>query len=163
MSLNKRRGHTIYAKAKGSDTATGVEIAEWEKRDEGETEGRVSLRFFVTDGSKETIRFVAEPPEAFDLYCKINKVARSETACKEQTLPHKSVREEGRQKFEMVTSVTVERWVRGDKSGYAIVGSRTSNGKANSINVSVAERNRLLYYGELLRFLSCSQSWEKML
>lgn len=163
MGMNKKRSYTIYAKSRGSEISQGVEVCEWEKRKD-KIEGRVSLRFFISDNSKEVVRFVADPAEAYDLYFKINKVARSAVACKEQTLPHKSIKEErGGKKTEMITSVTIEKWVRDQRSGYAITGSRTMNGKSNSFNVSISDVARLLHIGELLRFLSCAQCWESTL
>lgn len=155
----RKRTVTFYSKSKGSDIATGCEITEYEKRN-GKTEGRVALRFFISDNSKEQVRFVCEPHEAYSLFFKINKVARSTVPCKEQTLPHKIEREEGGKKITIITSVTVEKWVRGDRSGYAIIGSRTIDGKNNSFNVSIPDVAALLYYGDFLKFLSCAQAWE---
>ncbi|WP_224962713.1 hypothetical protein [Geomonas subterranea] len=155
----KKRSVTFYSKARGSDIATGCEITEYEKRN-GKTEGRVALRFFISDNSKEQIRFVCEPHEAYSLFFKINKVARSAVACKEQTLPHKIEREDGGKKTSIITSVTVEKWVRENRSGYAIVGSRTIDGKNNSFNVAISDVAALLYYGDFLKFLSCAQAWE---
>jgi len=161
--MNRKRSYTVYAKARGSEIAQGLEVSEWEKRKD-KIEGRVSLRFFISDNSREVVRFVAEPWEAYDLYLKINKVARSAAACKEQSLPHKSVSDErGGRKVEMMTSVGIEKWVNGGRSGYAVTGSRTMNGKSNSFNVSVSDAARLLHIGELLRFFSCSQAWESRL
>lgn len=155
----KKRSVTFYSKTKGSEIATGCEITEYEKRN-GKTEGRVALRFFISDNSKEQVRFVCEPHEAYSLFFKINKVARSATACKEQTLPHRIERQENGKTITIITSVTVEKWVRGDRSGYAIIGSRTIDGKNNSFNVSIQDVSSLLYYGKFLEFLSCAQAWE---
>lgn len=157
--MAKKRSVTFYCKARGSEVATGCEITEYEKRN-GKTEGRVVLRFFISDNSKEQVRFVCEPREAYSLFFKINKVARANAACKEQTLPHKIEREEGGKKISIITSVTVEKWVRENRSGYAIIGSRTIDGKNNSFNVAIPDVADLLYYGKFLEFLSCAQAWE---
>lgn len=157
--MPKKRSVTFYCKSRGSEIATGCEIVEYEKRN-GKTEGRVALRFFISDNSKEQVRFVCEPREAYSLFFKINKVARSAVACKEQTLPHKVEREEHGKKVTIITSVTVEKWVRDKRSGYAIIGSRTIDGKNNSFNVAIPDVSDLLYYGKFLEFLSCAQAWE---
>jgi len=158
--MGRKRSVTLYSKTR-EQVAIGCEICEYEKRN-GKTEGRVALRFFIEDGSKEQVRFVAEPREAYNLFFKINKVARSAVACKEQTLPHKIEREEGGKKISIITSVTIEKWVKDAKSGYAIIGSRTIDGKNNSFNVSIKEVSDLLYYGKFLEFLSCAQAWESV-
>lgn len=155
----RKRTVTLYSKSRGSDVSIGCEITDYEKRN-GKTEGRVALRFFISDNSKEQVRFVCEPREAYDLFFKINKVARSTAACKEQSLPHKIEREENGRKITIITSVTIEKWVNEKRSGYAIVGSRTIDGKNNSFNVAIPDVAALLYYGDFLKFLSCAQAWE---
>lgn len=162
----KKRTHTIFCRARNSELSTGVEICEYEKRNGGPPEGRIAMRFFQSDNAREQVRVVLQPVEAYDLFVKINQVARSTVACKESTLPHKVERTEGDKKIEIISSVVVEKWVREGRSGYAIIGSRVTNGKSNSFNVAISEQkgfpavNRLLFIGELLRFLSSVQSWE---
>lgn len=156
----RKRTVTFYCKAKGSEIATGCEIFEYTKHNSKDL-GRVGLRFFISDNSKEQICFVSEPSEAYGLFMKINKVARSAVPCKEQMI-HNFKREENRRKIEIITSVTVEKWVRESRSGYAIIGSRTTDGKSSSFNVAIQDVGNLLYYGEFLKFLSCTQAWETL-
>jgi len=168
--MKKKRSCTIYSKSKGGEIATGVEICEgWKsERDDqgreiegGKVEGRVCLRFFISDGSKQTFRFIAEPKETYALFLKMNKAARTEGKFKEQTAPHTTKRREsGGQQLEIISSVTVEKWVNGTRAGYAIIGSRTVNGKSDSFNVSISSVEDWLFYAEFLKSLSISQSWE---
>ena len=132
------------------------------KKRKEKIEGRVSLRFFISDNSREVARFVADPMEAYDLYLKINKVARSTGACREQSLPHKAMKDDGGRRTEMITSVAVEKWMRDGRTGYAISGHRTIQGRSNTFNVPITDVARLLHLGEFMRFLSCSQCWEAM-
>lgn len=154
--MGKKRTTTVFSKAKGSEIATGVEISEFSKTN-GKTEGRILFRFFVSDNSKEQVKFMAEPWEAFDLFHKINKVARSTTSCKEQIGPHNYRRDGG---IETLTSVTVEKWVKEERSGFAIIGSQTVDGKSSSFNVSIPNGSRILFLGKFLESLSIMQSWE---
>jgi hypothetical protein len=160
--VNKKRSYTIYSRSAGSEIAQGVEVSEWEKRKD-KVLGRVSLRFFISDNSREVVRFVADPMEAYDLYLKINKVARSTGACREQSLTHKAIKDDSGRKSEMITSVAVEKWMRNGRTGYAISGHRTIQGRSNTFDVSITDVARLLHLGEFMRFLSCSQCWESIL
>ncbi len=69
--MNKIPQTTIYAKQ------TGVSITPHERRSEGRaTEGRIALRFFRLASGSSSIRFIAEPAEAFALHDKMQKVLR---------------------------------------------------------------------------------------
>lgn len=134
--------HTIYAKN------SGVEIASYEKKSPGKpAEGRIGLRFFTLEGKSRQIRFVAEPWEGFELCRRISKV------CQEggkETLTHKFDGTEG----EVVTRLTVERYERNGRTGYALNIQRGEE----SINVST-DQSHFLYAAELLRHLSVSEAW----
>lgn len=163
MSTQRVRTKTFHSRPRNSTVDTGVEIREWEKPPKsGNTkiEGRVCLRFFISDGSKKPFKFILEPFEAFDIYHKIQKIARSQVACKEQTAPHTTEQEIEGKTVKVVASVTVEYWIKEAKSGYAIIGSRTIDGKNISFNVPLPGMSMLLYAGELLKALSIIQSWE---
>lgn len=141
--------------------STGVEIRDAIKSHEEngqvtERAGRVLLRFFkLTPKSRADevtqIRFICEPDEAFALALLIHKVAASDAPCKEKLAPHKFA---GGQGEETVTTLAVERWERGGKSGYAVTVGR---GK-DFISVP-APQAKFLFAAEFLRSLSTGQCW----
>jgi hypothetical protein len=133
---------TIYAKS------AGIEFAPHEKRGAGRpAEGRIALRFFRMESGASSIRFVAEPAEAFELYRKIHKVFREGG---KETLTHRFEGSEG----EVVTRLTIESFERGGKPGYAFAVKRGEE----EINVPVSAE-RFLFAGEFLRHLSLAQAW----
>lgn len=142
--------------------STGVEIRAASKSSEEhglvtERTGRIHLRFFkLTPRTKPDevtqIRFICEPDEAFGLGLMINQVAGSSVACKEKLAPHKFAA--GEQGAETVTTLSVEKWERGGKSGYALTVGR---GK-DFISVPTP-LTKFLFTAEFLRFLSTEQSW----
>jgi len=142
--------------------STGVEIREAFKTYEEngqvtERSGRIHLRFFrLTPKTKPEevtqIRFICEPDEAFGLSLMIAQVAGSSVPCKEKLNPHKF--SAGEQGDEIVTTLTVEKWERSGKGGYALTVGR---GK-DFISVP-APLSKFLFAGEFLRFLSTVQSW----
>jgi hypothetical protein len=133
---------TIFTKS------TGMEISPHEKRGtDRPPEGRISLRFFRLEGGSQAIRFVAEPAEGFELFCKIGKVHRDGG---KETLNHRFEGSEG----EVHTRLTVERYESGGRTGYAFSVQRGEE----KINVPVSGE-RFLYAGEFLRHLSLTQAW----
>ena len=153
-ALTRYRCHEIFSQS------TGVEIREAVKTHEDsgqitERAGRVQLRFFkLTPKSKADevtqIRFICEPDEAFGLALMIGQVAASSAPCKEKLSPHKF--SAGEQ--ETVTTLSVEKWERGGKSGYALTVGR---GK-DFISVPTP-RAKFLFAGEFLRSLATEQCW----
>ena len=98
------------------------------------------------------IRFICEPDEAFELALMISRVAGSSTPCKEKLNPHKfSTGEAG---SETVTTLSVEKWERGGKSGYALTVGRGKD--FISVPVPLA---KFLFAAELLRSLATGQCW----
>ncbi|GFE59977.1 hypothetical protein [Geobacter sp. AOG2] len=142
--------------------STGVEIREASKVHEengqvAERAGRVQLRFFkLTPKTKPDdvtqIRFICEPDEAFGLALMIGQVAASSAPCKEKLAPHKFAG--GEQGAETVTTLSVEKWERGGKSGYALTVGR---GK-DFISVPVP-LGKFLFAGEFLKSLAVEQCW----
>jgi hypothetical protein len=133
---------TIYAKS------AGVEFAPHEKRQEGKArEGRISLRFFRMESGAQQLRFVAEPVEGFELHRMIAKVYRDGGR---ETLTHKFESGGG----EVVTKLSVERYERNNRTGYALIIQRGDE----SINVSATE-GHFLYAAEFLRHLSLCEAW----
>lgn len=142
--------------------STGVEIRAAVKTNEEhgqviERYGRIHLRFFklapkTKPDDVTQIRFICEPDEAFGLSLMINKVALSEVACKEKLSPHKF--SAGEQSAESVTTLSVEKWERGGKSGYAMTVGRGKD--FISVPAPVA---KFLFAGEFLRTLSTEQCW----
>lgn len=154
--MNRYRCYEIFSQS------TGVEIRAAVKTNEElgqivERSGRIHLRFFkLTPKTKPEdvtqIRFICEPDEAFTLALMINQVAVSSSPCKEKLNPHKfSGVVQGE---ETVTTLTVEKWERGGKSGYALTVGR---GK-DFISVPMP-LTKLLFAGEFLRSLSTEQCW----
>ncbi|NVO00309.1 MAG: hypothetical protein HXX17_13385, partial [Geobacteraceae bacterium] len=97
------------------------------------------------------IRFLCEPDEAFELALKVNQVAGSQLPCKEKLSPHKFVTADH---GETVTTVSVEKWERGGKSGFALTVGR---GK-DFISVPTPPA-KFLFAAEFLKSLSTGQSW----
>lgn len=142
--------------------STGVEIRSSNKSHEErgvvtERSGRIQLRFFkltpkAKPGDVTQIRFICEPDEAFGLALMISQVAGSSVPCKEKLAPHKFT--VGDLDSETVTTLTVEKWERGGKSGYALTVGR---GK-DFISVPTP-LPKFLFAAEFLRYLSTEQCW----
>lgn len=121
---------TIYART------AGVAITPFERHSEGRpTEGRIVMRFII------------EPAEAFALFGKVHKIVGDGG---QESLTYTFAGPEG----EIQTRLTVERWARNGKSGYAISVQRGEE----QINVPV-QAEQFLYAGEFLRHLSLQQAW----
>jgi hypothetical protein len=154
--LKRYRCYEIFSQS------TGVEIREAIKSHEEngqvtERSGRIHLRFFkLTPKTKPEevtqIRFICEPDEAFGLSLMIGQVAGSSVPCKEKLNPHKF--SAGEQSEETVTTLTVEKWERNGKSGYALTVGRGKD--FISVPVPLA---KFLFAGEFLRTISSEQCW----
>jgi hypothetical protein len=157
-----RRQTTIYCKARDrqgqGEVSSGVEISEGVKRPDSASdplraEGRVFLRFFATDQPKEQhIRTMLEPWEAFQLSRLIQQAVDSKEKLELRLAPHKFTRNGE----EIVTSVLVEKWVKENRTGYAIKAMR----KGQSYNIAMDETH-LLWASEMLRSLSTAQAWQE--
>ena len=157
-----RRLTTIYCKAKDraghGEVSSGLEISEGIKRNESandplRAEGRVFLRFFATDQPKEQhIRTMLEPWEAFQLSRLIQQAIEAKDKVELRLAPHKFIRNGE----DIVTSVLVEKWVKENRTGYAIKGMR----KGLSYNIAMSEMH-LLWAGEMLRALATAQAWQE--
>lgn len=133
---------TIYARQ------AGVAISPFERRSEGRpTEGRIVLRFFRLESGSNAIRFIVEPAEAFALYSKMHRIASDGG---QESLTHTFTGPEG----EVQTRLTVERWARNGKSGYALAVQRGEE----QLNVPV-QAEQFLFAAEFLRHLSLQQAW----
>jgi len=133
---------TIYARQ------AGVAISPFERRSEGRpTEGRIVLRFFRLESGSNAIRFLVEPCEAFALYRKMHRIASDGG---QESLNHSFTGPDG----EVQTRLTVERWTRNDKSGYALAVQRGEE----QLNVPV-QAEQFLFAAEFLRHLSLQQAW----
>lgn len=133
---------TIYARQ------AGVSISPYERRSEGRpTEGRIVLRFFRLESGSNAIRFIVDPVEAFALYSKMHRIAGDGG---QESLNHSFTGPDG----EVQTRLTVERWARNGKSGYALSVQRG----AEQINVPV-QSEQFLFAAEFLRHLSLQQAW----
>ena len=154
--LTRHRCYEIFSQS------TGVEIRDAAKSHEEqgrvvERAGRIQLRFFkLTPKTRPDevtqIRFICEPDEAFALALMIGQVAGSSVPCKEKLNPHKFAG--GEQGGETVTTVSVEKWERGGKSGFALTVGR---GK-EFISVTMP-LTKFLFAGEFLRVFATEQCW----
>jgi hypothetical protein len=154
--LKRYRGYEIFSHS------TGIEILEAAKSSEEtgqvtERVGRIHLRFFkltpkTSPDEITQIRFVCEPDEAFALGSLITQVGNSTVPCKEKLHPHKF--SFGGQGTETVTTVSVEKWERNGKSGYALTIGR---GK-DFISVPVP-LSKFLFTAQFLKFISTEQCW----
>jgi len=154
--LTRQRCYEIYSQS------TGVEIREAIKTHEDngrllERAGRIQLRFFkLTPRSKPDevtqIRFICEPDEAFTLGVMIGQVTTCSAPCKEKLAPHKFTGVAGAE--ETVTTVAVEKWERGGKSGYALTVGRSKD----FISVPVP-LTKLLFAAEFLKAMAAEQCW----
>lgn len=128
---------TIFAKQ------AGVEITPYAKRsDSRPTEGRIALRFFRLESGGTSLRFIVEPAEAFNLWGRMRKV--HEEGGKE-SLSHRFEVSGA----EVLTKLTVERYSRNGKNGFALTLQRGNE----EINVPTTPE-RFLHAAEFLRHLS---------
>jgi len=154
--LKRYRCYELFSQSTGVEIRTAVKSSE-EYGQVTERTGRIHLRFFkLTPKTKPDdvtqIRFICEPDEAFGLSQVIRQVANASVPCKEKLNPHKFTA--GETGEETVTTLSVEKWERGGKSGYALTVGR---GK-DFISVPVP-LPKFLFAGELLRALSTEQCW----
>ena len=154
--LSRYHCYEIYSQTTGVEIRAAVKSSE-EQGVVAERSGRIHLRFFkLTPKAKSDevtqIRFICEPDEAFGLALMINQVAGSSVPCKEKLAPHKFPATE--QSAETVTTVNVEKWERGGKSGYALTVGRGKD--FISVPTPLA---KFLFASEFLRFLSTEQCW----
>lgn len=154
------RSFEIFSLSTGVEIREGVKVHE-ENGEVMERSGRILLRFFrlipkTKPDDVTQIRFICEPDEAYGLSLLIDQVAGSSVPCKEKLSPHKF--SAGEQGEEIVTTLTVEKWERGGKSGYALAVGR---GK-DFINVPTPLA-KFLFAGAFLRCLSLEQSWVERL
>lgn len=154
--LKRYRCFEMFSQSTGVEIRESMKVSE-EKGQVAERSGRIQLRFFkLAPKSKPDditqIRFICEPDEAFDLSLMISQVAGSSSPCKEKLSPHKFLA--GEKSEETVTTLSVEKWERGGKSGYALTVGR---GK-DFISVPVP-LGKFLFAGAFLRSLSTEQCW----
>lgn len=160
IELKRYRCYELFSQSTGLEIRAAVKTTE-ERGIVTEQSGRIHLRFFkLTPKTKPDdvtqIRFICEPDEAFGLSVVICQVADSPIPCKEKLTPHKF--SAGGQSEEAVTTVSVEKWERGGKSGYALTVGR---GK-DFISVPVP-RAKFLFAAEFLKSLSTEQCWVERL
>lgn len=154
--LRRHRCYEIFSQSTGLEIRATVKTGE-ENGQVVERVGRVQLRFFkltpkTKPGDVTQIRFICAPDEAFELFLKIGQVAGSTVPCKEKLSPHKFTG--GEQGGETVTTLTVEKWERGGKSGYALTVGRDK--EFISVPTPLA---KFLFAGEFLKALSLEQCW----
>ncbi len=154
--LKRYRCYEIFSQSTGVEIRAAFKTSE-EHGQVIERSGRIHLRFFkLTPKTKPDevtqIRFICESDEAFGLSLMINQVANSSVPCKEKLNPHKF--SAGEQGEETVTTLSVEKWERSGKSGYALTVGRGKD--FISVPMPLA---KYLFAGEFLRALSTEQCW----
>jgi hypothetical protein len=154
--LKRYHCYEIFSQSTGVEIRAAIKSSE-EHGKVTERSGRIHLRFFkLTPKTKPDevtqIRFICEPDEAFGLALMIAQVAISSIPCKEKLNPHKF--SAGEQGTETVTALSIEKWERGGKSGYALTVGRGK--EFISVPVPLA---KFLFAGEFLRYLSTEQCW----
>ena len=158
--LKSYHSYEIYSQSTGVEIRAAIKCSE-EHGQVVEKAGRIHLRFFkltpkVKAEEVTQIRFICAPDEAFGLALMINQVAGSSMPCKEKLAPHKFL--VGDAGSETVTTLSVEKWERGGKSGFALTVGRDKD----FISVP-APLTKFLFAGEFLRFLSTEQCWVERL
>lgn len=154
--LKRYRCYEIFSQSTGVDIREAFKTSD-EHGQVTERSGRIQLRFFkLTPKTRpdevSQIRFICEPDEAFELASLIAQVANSPVPSKEKLHPHKfSVGEHG---TETVTTVSVEKWERNGKSGYALTVGRGKDFISVPTPVS-----KFIFAGQFLKFLSTEQCW----
>jgi hypothetical protein len=154
--LKRYACYEIFSQSTGVEIRAAVKSSE-EQGHVTERCGRLHLRFFkLTPKTKlddvTQIRFICEPDEAYALSRMILQVADSTVPVKEKLNPHKFSASE--QSVETVTTVAVEKWERGGKSGYALTVGR---GK-DFISVPIP-LPKFLFAAEFLRVTATEQCW----
>ena len=154
--LKHYRCYEIFSQSTGVEIRATVKSSE-ESGQVSERAGRIQLRFFkLTPKTKPDevtqIRFICASDEAFELALKIGLVAGSSVPCKEKLSPHKFT--SGEQGSETVTTLTVEKWERNGKSGYALTVGRDK--EFISVPTPLA---KFLFAAEFLKSLSTEQCW----
>lgn len=147
----KRAGQTLYAKSSGVEISSTTR--EKEKGDYVSSYGAIRVRFFEMEKGKKSITLILNPVEACKASRAIKLCLKSKQAVKEQICFHKFKGEKG----EQTTSVEAQKWVKGDKSGYALVVFQ-KNGTNVVINVPL-DRNTAIYASLLFENLSMDASW----
>lgn len=136
------RGITIYSKA------AGLEVLGNDIQKKGYKYGAITLRFFKLENGSNSVRFILTPPEAFKARLLINKVLSISSG--KLSITHR-FEKEGQ---EFISSLLFEKWVREEKSGFAVNIKRDDI----SINVPMTDTD-FMYLGELFRYLSTQQAW----
>lgn len=123
---------TFYAKT------TGVEVRANNKK--------VWLRFFVFEGDKKEKRFALNPNEAFHLSLAVLQLVKTDK--KQFKLIHKF--------NDKTTTLTLEKWVKDEKSGFGIV---IQSGD-DKINVPLNQVD-FLFFGKLMETAAIDAAKEK--
>ena len=154
--LQRYHCYELYSQSTGLEIRAGVKATEEHGRTM-ERAGRVQLRFFklaprTRPDEVTQIRFICEPDEAFGLALMIEQVAAATAPCKEKLAPHKfsGSGESG----EIITTLAVEKWERGGKSGFALTVGRGKD--FISVPVPIA---KFLFAAEFLRHIALQQCW----
>ena len=141
------KGYTVYAKTAGMEIRATSKVST-EESATGK-EGRIALRFFTFgNGDNQSQKFILTPLEAYSICLFTAELAKKGG---KQTLTHKFKGDEG----EVTSRLTLEKWEKEDKSGYAYSLKR---GEGKAINVPM-DMVSFLYVGELMKALSMEQAW----
>lgn len=128
--------NTFYAKT------SGVEVSV--------KDGKIILRFFTFNNNNSRNdnlkgRFVLDPAEAFQAHLAVLATIKGGNS-------QKFIHKYNNNGQETVSNLTLEKWERNGKSGYAVVYRKEANPEVK-INVAMNQAD-FLYFGELLKFAS---------
>ena len=141
------KGYTVYAKTAGMEIRATSKVST-EESATGK-EGRIAIRFFTFgNGDNQSQKFILNPLEAYSICLFTAELAKKGG---KQTLTHRFKGDEG----EVTSRLTLEKWEKEDKSGYAYTLKR---GESKAINVPM-DMVSFLYVGELMKALSLEQAW----
>lgn len=154
--LKRYRCYELFSQSTGVEIRAAIKSGE-EHGQVNERSGRIHLRFFklrpkTKPDDVTQIRFICEPDEAFGLSQVIRQVANAFVLYKEKLNPHKFTA--GELGEETVTTLSVEKWERVGKSGYALMVGRGKDFISEPVPLP-----KLLFAGEFLRTLSTEQCW----
>jgi len=145
------RGTTVYAKSTGMEVLAVTRKRS--KEDYLQKYGAVRLRFFQMEGEKKSVRTLLNTVEC----AKIGKALRILLKSKEAKSVKIFYHEYEKDGNKVTTTLNLEKWVKGNKSGYAFVINQ-KNGDNVKINVPI-DGDTAYYLALLFEHLSVEQSW----
>jgi len=130
-----RQKYAIYSKNSKVELLTNTTIRDM-KDGYKEKKGIIDLRFYdLKDTNKKPIFVRLTPTESYKLYKYCLKFIPLDRGFKKDIIIHKLDDDNGLR----FSTIFVEKWVKGDKSGYAVIALRKADNQTTQINVSMSE------------------------